>query len=389
MSSLRNKTILIVSPNEWGTIRVSKHHYAIELAERGNRVFFLNPPDAKAKARIRIEATDVVGLSVVTYRPFIPFTIRFRSRALFNVISSAHVRWVLKRIGGGIDIVWCFDVNLYSDLRWFDAPIRIFHPVDQIVEAHQRDVALSASLVLTVSEEILKNVPDSDIPSRLIGHGLGAAFATRATATRTELSEDSAAHIRVGYVGNLLIPYLDRQTIHELVVHHPQVEFNFWGPSSARDSNVGGIDSAESNTFVEFLRFSPNVILHGRQPPDIIAEQLFMMNMMLICYATANDPNRGCNSHKILEYLSTGRVIVSSHVPDYSDRPELIRMVPTVDNTALPALFAETIRDLKALNSPTLRQARIRFALENTYAKQIDRVEALLSSLKWPAAEAC
>ena len=42
--ALRDRTILLVSPNEWGAMHVSKHHYALELAERGNRVIFLNPP---------------------------------------------------------------------------------------------------------------------------------------------------------------------------------------------------------------------------------------------------------------------------------------------------------------------------------------------------------
>ena len=386
MSSLRNKTILIVSPNQWGAIRVSKHHYAVELAARGNRVFFLNPPDAKARSRLAIEPTEVVGLSVVTYRPFVSYSLRFRSRALFDIIASAHVRWILKSLGSRINVVWCFDLNLYRDLRWFGARVRIFHPVDQVVEEHQRGIASSATLVLSVSEEILKNVRNAGVRSQLVGHGLGAAFAARANIKRNDVEKEPTGHLRVGYVGNLFIPYLDRLTIRELVLSHPKIEFHFWGPSSAKESNVGGSDSDEFNSFVDFLRSRSNVILHGKQPPDTIAEQLYRMNVLLICYATANDPNRGCNSHKILEYLSTGRVIVSSHVPDYADRPELISMVPTVDNTGLPALFAETMRDLEMLNSHVRSQTRIRFALENTYAKQIDRVEEMLDADHEPAA---
>jgi glycosyltransferase involved in cell wall biosynthesis len=380
MSSLRNKTILIISPNEWGTVRVSKHHYAMELAERGNRVLFLNPPDAGAISRIKIEPTDVVGLSIVTYRPFVPFALRFKWRALFNIISSAHARWIVRRLGSRIDVVWCFDVNLYSDLRWFGAPVRIFHPVDQVVEAHQRSIASTASLVLSVSDEILKNVRDAGVRSQLVGHGLGAAFAARANTDRAKTTVGPMVRLRVGYVGNLLIPYLDRYTIRELVANHPTIEFNFWGPSSAEESNIGGRNSAEVVEFVEFLRSHRNVILHGKQSSETIAERLHSMDLMLICYATANDPNRGCNSHKILEYLSTGRVIVSSHVPDYSHRPELIRMMPTLDNTDFPALFAETVHNIETLNNEASRQTRIRFALENTYSNQVDRIEELLDS---------
>ena len=100
--------------------------------------------------------------------------------------------------------------------------------------------------------------------------------------------------------------------------------------------------------------------------------------VLLICYAVADDPNRGCNSHKILEYLSTGRVIVSNHVPDYAGRPDLIRMVPTTDNAPLALLFGETIRDVRMLNEPTFQAIRISHALCNTYAKQLDRIEQLI-----------
>ena len=35
---LQEKTILIISPEPWGTIHLSKHHYTIELLNSGNRV---------------------------------------------------------------------------------------------------------------------------------------------------------------------------------------------------------------------------------------------------------------------------------------------------------------------------------------------------------------
>ncbi len=46
---LNDKTILIISPQEWGKMLLSKHHYALELAKAGNIFYFLNPPDKKAE----------------------------------------------------------------------------------------------------------------------------------------------------------------------------------------------------------------------------------------------------------------------------------------------------------------------------------------------------
>ena len=40
MDGLKNKKILLISPQSWGTMFVAKHHYAIELAKLGNEVYF-------------------------------------------------------------------------------------------------------------------------------------------------------------------------------------------------------------------------------------------------------------------------------------------------------------------------------------------------------------
>ena len=41
---LNKKNILIISPNFWGNVHITKHHYAIELHRLGANIFYLNPP---------------------------------------------------------------------------------------------------------------------------------------------------------------------------------------------------------------------------------------------------------------------------------------------------------------------------------------------------------
>src|SRR5450755_3125876 len=50
---LKNKTILIISPQAWGQMYISKHHYAITLAKLGNTVYFLNPPELENAKQAR------------------------------------------------------------------------------------------------------------------------------------------------------------------------------------------------------------------------------------------------------------------------------------------------------------------------------------------------
>ena len=53
-----------------------------------------------------------------------------------------------------------------------------------------------------------------------------------------------------------------------------------------------------------------------------------------------------------MEYLSTGKVIVSNNITTYNKYPDLVRMVRERDNnTSLPALFKETVSQLDKYNS--------------------------------------
>lgn len=378
----RNLNILVISPNEWGTMRVSKHHYAAELAKRGNRVFFLNPPDAAASERLSVSDIDgEPGLSTITYRPFVPFAIRFRARALFNRIAAAHVRWILRRTGVRFDVVWCFDVNLYADLGWFRAPVKIYHPVDQVVQRYQLDVAASADLVVSVSEEILRKVRHYPVPIARIEHGLAPPFISMAEQRLGDHTYLPGRPLKVGYVGNLLMKYVDTATIIRLIAEHPDIEFHFWGPRTARESNVASSESPESVDFIRTLREGGNVVLHGALTPQVLANELGEMDLLLMCYKIVDDPNRGCNSHKILEYLSTGRAVVANRVSDYAGRPGVLEMLPTADNSQMSRLFANAVENIAQLNARTPRRVRLEFALANSYAKQIDRIEEALSAI--------
>ena len=81
-----------------------------------------------------------------------------------------------------------------------------------------------------------------------------------------------------------------------------------------------------------------------------------------------------------MEYLSTGKIIISNNISTYKDRPDLIQMVKErTDNHQLPALFKKVISHLEEYNSPKLQSGRIEFALNNSYAKQLDVIEKIIA----------
>jgi glycosyltransferase involved in cell wall biosynthesis len=379
MALLENQTVLLIAPQPWNHIHLSKHHYTIELARRGNRVYYLDPPDATVSRGVRVEQVDDhPEIRVVRYRPAFPFMLRFHARPLFNLLMRRQIRAILGAIGQPIDVVWSFEFNLFSDLRAFGAKVAIFHPVDPLSDRHQVDVARSADVVFSVSEDILANFRGIRVPAWFINHGLSDSFAEIAR-SRPELEYNRNDVLRVGYAGNLTRPPMNRAVLRRMILENPSVEFHFWGPSEV-EGDIHGETLSEAAEFIRFLRDAPNVQLYGSVAPAELARRMQAMDCFVLAYSLHPDESDRSNSHKILEYLSTGKAIVSSRISTYAGQKALLRMPDDGDDSRLPALLRETLDGLEKFNAPALQDERRRFALDHTYARQLDRIREKLPS---------
>lgn len=380
MALLENRTILLISPQPWNHLQISKHFYAIELARRGNVVFYLEPPNRSSRRGISVErVSDNPGISIVRYRLGFPMLLRFHARPLYDWLMRRRIRKILKVIRRPIDIVWSFEFNLFSDLRDFGAPLAVFHPVDPLSASHQVSVARSASAVFSVSEDILANFRDIKVPAWFINHGLSRPFAEIARCS-LGLTATADGVVRVGYAGNLIRPPLNRAVLGQMILEHPTVEFHFWGPSAVPRSLSPKV-ADEISRFISLLERSPNVRIHGSIPAEDLARQLQQMDCLVLSYSLDLRESDRSNSHKILEYLSTGKVVVSSRLSTYVSHSELLRMPENGDDARLPGLLRDTLERLEEFNAVNRQDERRLFALDNTYAKQLDRIEAKLSEV--------
>ena len=202
MGLFRGQTILVVSPQPWDHIRLSKHHYALELARQGNSVFFLGPPEARDTRGTRIDSpSDSGGVKVIRYRSSIPLSFRFHARPVFNKLQRLEIAKI-RKLTGPIDAVWCFDYNAFGDLRSFGAPVKIFHPVDPVSSASHLDVSRTADAVLSVSPQILSSFASIDVPVLVVNHGLSKPFEDLAMRDNA-VAQNSVGPKKVGYAGIL------------------------------------------------------------------------------------------------------------------------------------------------------------------------------------------
>lgn len=367
---LKNKTILLVSPERWGVNFLSKHHYACELAKRGNKVFFLNPPSSGTKG-VTVTTTSHQNIAVIDYSPGVIGLNRLvRFPGLFNFFSRFKIRRILKKIKTP-DVVWSFDPYRFQNLRLFGAKLNIFHPVDIFRSDIDILCAKSADIIFSVAKPILDRYQAISKPAFLINHGVASAYLLTSPAPKQD------AIIRCGYVGNLLSTFIHHENLFSIVSQNPDIEFHFIGPSKA--NNLGSLNNP-SNPIHRLSQY-PNTRFYGEMETADLARVIQTFDLFLICYDAETAGKGTSNSHKILEYLSTGKVVVSSRISTYDSTSEgLFEMVQS--SAELPKRFKDVVVRLSSFNTPELLLRRKQFARDNGYDKQLDRIEAHLNGLR-------
>ena len=167
--------------------------------------------------------------------------------------------------------------------------------------------------MLAVSQKILSHF-ECHSSAHFVNHGLAVPFEAIA---RERLTETYVANkpLQAGYAGNLVRPPVNRKIIREIISQNPQVIFHFWGPCSI-DSNSDPQSQVIAN-FIAWLQQRKNVRLHGPVDPTTLASAMRKMDLFFLSYSLHPTESDRSNSHKLLEYLSTGRVVVSSQFDTY------------------------------------------------------------------------
>lgn len=362
---LSGRRILLISPQPWDHLRISKHHYAEHLGT-ANEVLFLSPPMPKLRwGAIERHLTDTTGVCEIRWRPRLPWVLRFHGPNLYSRLIEREIKRLMQWIGEPLDLVWCFDFNTFPDLRAFGARQAIFHPVDPLSSERQARIAETADLVLSVSPEILASVTSlvPQVPAVVIPHGLGSDFLDLARSKTADFQQSR----QVGYFGNLDRPIIDVPLLSRLIGSNPEITFNFWGPASP------------SGELAKALAQLPNVRLHGAVSKNELAKNAAGMDAFLLAYREHGTESDLSNAHKILEYFAAGRVVISSFMSCYVDRPDLLVRTPRGQSHHLPDLFGEVMRDLHRYNAPELVAGRRALASEHAYPVLVDRIDALLS----------
>jgi hypothetical protein len=375
--SFNNKAVYILSPERWGIMRVSKHHYALELAEKGNDVYFIEPPFLSNKGVQVTALEEQPRLHIVKYKPVFRGQ-RFLPSFIYNLLLRWQIRILKKAIGKSPDVVWCFEPYRFLNLQWFGAPVTLFFAADRFSKDFLPPEIFATSFNLGISDSIVRELHPSGRPVYFINHGLSKHFAELAARNIGQTaSAKPAVPVKAGYIGNLLMEPPDRATMRKVIEENRDVQFVFWGQYE-KSGNLGEHDNPAVREFVAFLKSQPHVQLRGAVHPSALSLEMGKMDLFWICWQVNKSKLwDGSNAHKMLEYFSMGKPVVSHYMSTYRGS-ELIDMLPTTDNSGYTSLFAEVLQRVKNGEPEAVQKARIRFALDNTYSRHIHYIEELI-----------
>lgn len=356
---------------------ISKHHYAVELAKLGNTVYFLNSPEKSKDFRpgeTRIEKTDYNNLYVIKHRLFYPYILKHKAPTLHQFLLKYHIRNIFRRIGTTIHVVWSFDVSNTIPLKVFPSScFKIFMPVDEPAMPEGAAGAKNADVLFSVTNEILDKYKNYHLPAMFVNHGVSELFINE----HPDLQHEGK--IQVGISGNFLRPDIDWHTLFKIINVNKDVIFNFYGAFDKSDSNLSDNRVVETNQQKKELQAFENVVLHGVVDSMTLAKSLKLMDCFLICYDISKDQSGGTNYHKVLEYMATGKVIVSNNISTYAHDGDLVQMPVERNNGKLPELFTNVINSLGQYNSPERQRTRIKYARKHTYKENIRKMERFIN----------
>lgn len=354
---------MIISPEPWHGHFVSKHHYALELAKRGHDVVFFGPPEACGSMYVEPVTYQGVSLRVV-HSPKVFSGMRYLPPWVRRRLEQRWLKALEDILEQAIEVVWLFENSRFFDMGFAGARLKIYHQVDLNQDFNIETACRSADSVFCTSTQIKKTLSLFRDDVTIINHGSQAGQIEEAPVP-TSLHDNK---VNCVYAGNMSMAYLDCDLIIACVTSFPDISFHFFGGFT------------EGDPFRAKLLDNKNATLHGKIPAHELPAMLASADILMVTYQKEHF-NDQSNPHKVMEYMMSGTVCVSTFTEEYKDRPDLIEMTSQIgDHDDYLALFEKVATDLPRYNAPERRSARRDFALDNTYDKQLTRIAQALGA---------
>jgi glycosyltransferase involved in cell wall biosynthesis len=243
--------------------------------------------------------------------------------------------------------------------------LKIYFQVDEDQNFHPQKAAQTADIAFAINSEIFHIVQPHNPQCFLIPHSFQGHLSDLAkkTIAGDYTYRRNSGPLQVMYVGNLEHGHINIDLFEKTVKENNHVQFQLIGPY---DPN---------RPLFKRLQHYPQVRFFGKVPYKEIPGLLDKADALMLVY----DSGFTQSSHKLLEYLASGKAIVSTYMSEYDKDDSLIYWSKT-DEEYLET-FRRVLSTIELCNNPELMKARINFAMAHTYASQLDRIEKIIEQV--------
>jgi hypothetical protein len=157
------------------------------------------------------------------------------------------------------------------------------------------------------------------------------------------------------------IKYIDWEIIKKLIADNPNIDFHFAGQWKNKD-RFTNISSAGNFHF------------YGKLNATDLLPFYDGMNILILVYQYKKYPKQLANPHKMMEYLASGKMIISNWLDEYSTlNGQLISM--SKNERDLIECFNKVTSDLDLWNSTEKITQRKQIAMKSNYINKIKEIE--------------
>ena len=334
------------------------------MAKIGNEVYFLNPPIKDIQKNYKlIMNIDKGKLYVVDYVDIIKGK-RFMPSFVNGKIFKLQLNIIEKWLGIDFDILWNFESSRFFNMSYLKKDIlKILHLVDYNTIHNLKLAAKTADICFCTTEYIKNELLKYNKNTYKINHGWQGPTKSKFV---TQLNSNK---IKIGYLGNLTIKYIDWNLITQIIKQNQNIDFYFFGPKNS--NHLSPTNKLSDKIIYNILNYK-NVKLFGAISSDKIHGYLTQMDANIITYTADQNQKQLSNPHKIMEYLGSGKIIISTYTSEFKDKNEMIKM-STINSDYLE-LFNHVINNLEKYNSLENRNKRIKYAHNHLYEQQLDKI---------------
>jgi uncharacterized SAM-binding protein YcdF (DUF218 family) len=388
---LKNEDIICISSIDWDFIWQGHQEIMTRFARAGNRVLFIENTGVRAptfkdigrlRNRLRNWRSGVHGIRKIeeglyVYSPLVlPFPYLKIAR-FFNkrLMLSVLLRW-LKAVGFKEPIVWTFlPTGLTLDLiDEIEPKALIYYCIDSF-EASSKDakkvkrteevLTKKSDLVFVTSQELLKTRAQYNKNVHYFPFGVNVDNFMGVAASPGDVPADMKNIKRpiAGYLGGIH-KWIDLGLVRYLAKQNKDVSFVFCGPIQ---------------TDIEILRNIQNVFFLGQKKTEELPRYVKEFDVALIPYRIT-DYTRNVYPTKLNEYLSLGKAVISTKLPEISkfnkENGNVVKVAASKEE------FSNIIRS--ALHNPFSEKeklAAVEAAKKNSWADRLEKMVSLIEGV--------